>query len=100
LAFAQQAVTAAAAVHTADKSQDAFRMARAYRLLGDVERERGQSDDARKAWISGLRLIPAGRSEQPDELAEHAALLQRLERSGDAQPLAAKLRSMGYRLPV
>jgi eukaryotic-like serine/threonine-protein kinase len=99
-AFAQQAVTAAQGVHSADKVQDAFGLARAYRVLGDTERERGKQDAARAAWSRGLASIPVDTFEQPSEIAEHAALLQRLGRRAEAQPLAARLNSIGYRLPV
>jgi tetratricopeptide (TPR) repeat protein len=99
-AFAQQALNAAQSVHSADKVQNAFRLAHAYRLLGDIEQELGRPSAARAAWASGLASIPAGTFEQPDEIADHAALLQRLGRAGDAQPLAARLKAMEYRLPV
>lgn len=100
LAAAQQAIEAARAAKTTDKVQDAFRVARAYRMVGDIQRDRGQMDAARSAWASGLAAIPAGVTEQPDEMAIRSGLLQRLGRAGDAQPLAARLNSMGYRLQM
>ena len=100
LRLAKNAVGIAQTVHTADKPADAFRVARTDRLVGDIEREGGDMDAARFAWSQGLAAIPAGVTEQPDELAEHAAILQRLGRTAEAQPLAAKLNSIGYRLPV
>ena len=36
----------------------AFLVARAYRLLGDIERARADVDGARSAWTSGLAAIP------------------------------------------
>jgi hypothetical protein len=33
-------------------------------------------------------------------MQEHAWLLERLGRDGEAQPLTARLRSMGYRLAI
>jgi tetratricopeptide (TPR) repeat protein len=98
--LAQRAVQAARTVHTEDKVEDAFRLARGYRLLGDIERERGHTDAARTAWTSGLSGIPVGVAQQPDEMAEHAALLQRLGLLEEARPLAARLNSMGYRLQM
>jgi tetratricopeptide (TPR) repeat protein len=100
LEFAQRAVQAARSVRTKDKVEDAFRLARGERLLGDIERERGHIDAARSAWMSGLAAIPVGVPAQPDEMAEHAALLQRLGRLEEARPLAAKLNSLGYRLQM
>jgi len=96
----QRALKAAQSVHTEDKFEDGFRTARAYRLIGDIERARGNADAARAAWSSGLSAIPAGVPPQPDELAEHASLLQRLDRTAEAQPLTARLNSMGYRLQM
>ena len=96
----QRALKAAQSVHTEDKYEDGFRIARAYRLVGDVERARGNADAARAAWSSGLAAIPRGVPPQPDELAEHASLLQRLGRSAEAQPLTARLNSIGYRLQM
>ncbi len=100
LSFAQQALAVTRAIHTSDKFADASRLARAFRIIGDMERARGNADRALSAWESGLAAIPAGVPELPDEMAEHAALLQRLGRSAEAQPLTARLNSMGYRLPV
>jgi tetratricopeptide (TPR) repeat protein len=96
----QRALRAAQSVHTADKFEDTFRVARAYRLIGDIERARGNGDAAQADWSKGLAAIAAGVPEQPDEMAEHASLLQRLGRTGEARPLAAKLTSMGYRLQM
>ena len=96
--LAQRALRAAQSVHTEDRFEDGFRTARAYRLVGDVERSRGNLDAAQQAWSTGLAAIPKGIPPQPDELAEHSALLQRVGRTAEAQPLAAKLNSMGYRL--
>jgi tetratricopeptide (TPR) repeat protein len=100
LAAAQQAVNNARLAQTSDKVEDAFRLARAYRTVGDVERARGDLNAARQAWANGLRAVPNGVPEQPDEMQDHALLLQRLGRDAEAQPLAVKLRSMGYRLSM
>ena len=100
LALARQAVAAARQVHTPDKIQDAYRVARAYRLIGDVQRDRGDLAEAQQAWAQGLALIPAGVAEQPDEMQDHATLLQRVGRAAEAQQLTAKLNAMGYRVPM
>jgi tetratricopeptide (TPR) repeat protein len=100
LAAAQAAVSAARAAKTSDKVEDAFRLARAYRLAGDAERDRGDLAAARNAWTQGLAAIPARVAEGPDEMQDHATLLQRLGRDSEAQLLTAKLRSMGYRLAM
>jgi eukaryotic-like serine/threonine-protein kinase len=100
LNLAQGAVVAARRAPTRDKFEDAFRLARAYRLVGDVERERSDLGAARSAWTNGLGAIAFKVAEQPDEMAERAALLQRLGRRSEAEPLTAKLNSMGYRLAM
>jgi tetratricopeptide (TPR) repeat protein len=100
LAAAQQAVVAARAAKTTDKIEDAFRLARAYRIVGDVEQSRGNLTGARQAWASGLAAVPTGVAEQPDEMQDHALLLQRAGRNAEAERLIARLNSMGYRLPM
>jgi len=97
--LAQGAVNAARIVHSVDRFADASRLAKAYRLSGDVERDFGNAGAAHSAWASALAALPAGVMEQPDEIAERATILQRLGRTGEAQPLTARLNSMGYRLP-
>lgn len=100
LAAAEQAVIAARAAKTSDKVEDAFRLARAYRMVGDAQRELGQMDAARSSWSMGLAAVPLNVPSQPDEMTVHAGLLKRLGRVVEAQPLEAKLNSMGYRIEI
>jgi tetratricopeptide (TPR) repeat protein len=100
LTAAQQAVIAARAAKTSDKIEDAFRLARAYRFVGDAQRDLGQMDAARSSWSAGLATVPSNVPEQPDEMATHAGLLKRLGRIAEAQALEAKLGSMGYRVEM
>ena len=100
LTAAQQAVIAARAAKTSDKIEDAFRLARAYRFVGDAQRDLGQMDAARSSWSAGLATVPSNVPEQPDEMATHAGLLKRLGRVAEAQALEAKLGSMGYRVEM
>jgi len=100
LRSAEEAVAAARSAPTSDKIEDAFRLARAYLLLGDVQRARGAPGPARTAWEQGLAAIPAGVAAQPDEMEDRALLLQRLGRAAEAQQLAARLESFGYRVPI
>ncbi|HEY7959668.1 MAG TPA: toll/interleukin-1 receptor domain-containing protein [Sphingomicrobium sp.] len=97
LSFATQAVPIAATVHTADKPADAFQVARAYRLIGDIQRDRGEMAAAQSAWSAALAVIPKNVPEMPDEIAEHATILRRLGQQLKAQSFAAKLNGMGYR---
>jgi len=80
--------------------ESAFLLARAYRIVGDMERDRGNIPEARSAWAEGLAAIPPGVAEQPDEMEDHALLLQHAGRDGEAQRLTARLRSIGYRTPM
>jgi tetratricopeptide (TPR) repeat protein len=97
---AQAALKVSKNAHTADRVSDAYQLAGAYRLVGDVEQRLGDTAAARVAWNSALALLPKGTTEMPSEMAEHAALLQRLGRGGEAEPLTARLSAIGYRLPV
>ena len=97
---AQAALEVSKTAHTADRINDAYQLAGAYRLVGDVNRKLGNNLAAVAAWSSALALLPKGVAEKPDEMAERAALLQRLGRAADAASLTERLNSMGYRLPV
>ena len=100
LAAATQAVVAAQQIHSSDKLEDAFRLARAYRFVGDAQRERGDVAAARIAWAKGLAIVPSVAAESPDEMNDHAALLQRNGRNAEADAITARLRAMGYRVAI
>jgi tetratricopeptide (TPR) repeat protein len=74
--------------------------ARAQLVLGDIQKSLGDSAAAAAAWQAGLAALPNGSSERPNELALHAAILQRLGRAAEAQPLIQRLRAMGYRAAI
>ena len=99
LGLAQRAVDTARSVHTGDRVADAFVVARAYRILGDIQHDLGNADGARLAWTTALAAIPVGLAEQPDETAQRASLLQRLGRTMEAHQLTTKLEARGYRDP-
>jgi len=44
-----------------------------------------------------LAAIPVGVTERPAESSERMRILQRLRRGTEAQPIAARLRAIGYR---
>jgi tetratricopeptide (TPR) repeat protein len=100
VSLAEQAVAILRSAHTVDPVADASRLARAYRVAGDAHHLVGDDTSARAAWEAGLRALPRNVAELPEETAEHAVLLRRLARNDQARPLAAKLDSIGYRLPV
>jgi tetratricopeptide (TPR) repeat protein len=97
--FAQRAEDAAKSVSTTDPAQDKYGAAESFRLLGDIRQRLGDKSGAATAWNAGLRAIPAGVAEKPNEMAEHALLLQRLGRVAEARERAAKLATIGYRNP-
>jgi tetratricopeptide (TPR) repeat protein len=74
--------------------------ARAQLALGDIQKSLGDSAAAAAAWQAGLAALPNGSTERPNELALHAAILQRLGRAAEAQPIIERLRAMGYRAAI
>jgi tetratricopeptide (TPR) repeat protein len=97
LAFATQAIAVAKSVHSEDPITDRYSTAGAYQLLGDVNRALRRTAAAQSAWESGLALIPPNLTEQPSEISQHQALLQRLGRTAEAAKLANRLAAMGFR---
>ena len=57
----------------------------------------GDGTAALAAWRSGFAALPLGVTELPSEMAERGAILQRLGRTSEADQLAARLRTIGYR---
>jgi tetratricopeptide (TPR) repeat protein len=96
--FAAEAVQVAESVKSTDNVADQFGVATALRVQGDVRARSGDSNGARSAWAEALGRLPRGMAEQPDEMHEHAVILERLGRSGEAQPLNGRLAAIGYRL--
>ena len=97
LSFADRAVTSAKRVKGNDSAADSFALAKAYRLLGEVKRSVGDRTGASAAWASALAAVPAGRTDRPAEMREHALILQRLGRRAEAMQLSARLESIGFR---
>jgi tetratricopeptide (TPR) repeat protein len=97
LRFASSALDTAKSVRGTDAVSDRYATAAAYRLLGDIRRRIGDRPGAQAAWTAGLAVLPLTIAEKPREMAEHAMLLQRLGRAGEARNRAAQLTVMGYR---
>jgi tetratricopeptide (TPR) repeat protein len=97
LAFSQQALDAARSERSGDPIADRFRVAAAYRLLGDARQRMRDPDRARTAWAAGLAQVPLNVTERPWEMSERAELLERVGRGAEAEPLVARLTAMGYR---
>jgi tetratricopeptide (TPR) repeat protein len=96
LALAGDALKAAGAAKSADGVTDAYATARVKRLIGDIEQRRGDRIAAEAAWRSGLAALPSRGAEKPSEMAVRAELLQRIGRTAEARPLAARLKAIGY----
>jgi len=94
---AQAAIAAAKTVRSNDRLGDIIALARTYRLLGDAQRAAGDTDSARRSWEQALAVIPSGVAERPFEQKEHLVILERLGRSQEARPIAARLNAIGYR---
>lgn len=95
--LAEQVLTSARAEHGSDPITDSFRIASAYRLLGNVLKENGNSEGAVSAWTAGLAQLPKGQVERPSETEERMLLLLLLGRNAEAQHLSDKLKAIGYR---
>ena len=100
LSLAQSGLDLNERTRTGDAIGDGYRIAAIERLLGDVKQRLGDSAGARAKWERGLAALPANVAEKPDEMADHAALLQQVGRGAEAQPLLQRLNSIGYRLPM
>jgi tetratricopeptide (TPR) repeat protein len=83
-----RALAAAQAVKSNDLAEIRYRIAKAYRLIGDAARATGDAAAARAAWANALSALPRGIAEKPLEMDEHATILQRLGRNREAQPIA------------
>lgn len=97
LEFAQQALKSAQSDRSSDTVKDRYGVAAAYRLLGDARRATGDAEGAAAAWTDALASIPKNVPERPPEIDEHARILDRLGRNGEARPFISRLASIGYR---
>jgi tetratricopeptide (TPR) repeat protein len=97
LAQAQRALASARALPSGDPITGGFELARAYRLVGDVEQGLGNATAARAAWASALAALPKSGFDFPDETAERIAVLQRAGQDAEAQQLGQRLAAIGYR---
>ena len=96
LTFAQQALDAARSERSGDLISDAYTIASAYRLVGDIRQRNADSKGAAEAWAAGLAQLPANVAERPREMNERAELLRRLGKMDEAAPLTRRLHAIGY----
>jgi tetratricopeptide (TPR) repeat protein len=93
-----QALASARTAHSEDPIADRYRLAAMYRLVGDVRQQAGDIEGAKAAWSSALSQLPPSATERPWESNEHAELLRRLGRAGEAAALSSRLQAIGYRI--
>ena len=100
LAWAEKALASARDERSIDPIKDRYRIAAAYRLIGEIQRRVGDGKLARQSWAAGLAQLPANVAERPREMNERAELLRRLGRGNEARPLVERLAAIGYRRTV
>jgi tetratricopeptide (TPR) repeat protein len=93
---ARQALGVAQTIKSGDAAADAYAVARAYRLLGDVHKAAGEGPAAQAAWARALAALPRRVAERPSEMSDRALTLERLGRAGEARQLTTRLNSIGY----
>lgn len=98
--LAEQALASAKAERRPDSVSVRYRVAAAYRHLGDVHRQEGEPEEATAAWTTALAQLPRDSVERPGELYERAELLRRLGRANEARPLAARLAKIGFKSAI
>jgi len=57
----------------------------------------GNDSAATQAWSNALNSLPSGMIERPPEMDEHALVLERLGRVGEARAIRGRLAAIGYR---
>jgi tetratricopeptide (TPR) repeat protein len=95
--LARQALASARKEHSGDTVRDRYVVAGAYRLVGEVQQRAGDAGGANASWSQALAILPRGITEKPNEMSEHAMILQRLGRGAEAQPLISRLEAIDYR---
>ena len=96
LDWAAKALESARQERSFDSVKDRYRVAAAFRLIGDIHRRAGEKSDARQAWAAGLAALPASINERPREMDERVKLLRRLDRNDQARQLIERLQEMGF----
>jgi eukaryotic-like serine/threonine-protein kinase len=95
--YAQHAMGAVKSARTEDPMADRYRLAAAYRLIGDIQRRDGDLPAASGSWTAALSVLPANVAERPWEMSERLQLLQREGRADEAAVLLKRLASIGFR---
>lgn len=77
-----------------------YRIAAAYRHLGDVRLQMAAVEQAKAAWSAGAAQLPQTAAERPAEMHERAEILKRLGLTAKARPIEARLGAIGYRRTI
>ena len=97
LAWAEKALVSARDERSVDPIKDRYRIAAAYRQIGEIQRRLGDGRLARQAWTAGLAQLPDKVTERPREMNERAELLRKLGLVNEARPLTERLAAIGFR---
>lgn len=97
LALSQQALALTPQLHSEDPLRDQYLKASISRVIGDARQGSGDKPGAQSAWAQALATLPQGVPELPSEMEEHASILQRVDRRGEAQQITTALDRFGYR---
>ena len=93
---ATRALAAAQSVKSSDSIEDAFGVARAYRLIGDAAAAGGNRTGAASAYRNALASLPPSASEKPVEISERRRIYERAGRNAEARALANRLGAMSF----
>lgn len=94
--LSQQALASVKNERRPDPITIRYRIAAAYRQVGDVRRRMGDVDAARAAWSAALASLPRDTAERPAEMHERAEILKRLGRVAEARAVASQLAAIGF----
>lgn len=97
--LAKNALAAANAIRARNDVEGRWALARAYSLIGNIQRRQDPSRAA-AAWRNALAVWPKGTPENPRLMAIRMGLLSSLGRTQEANALKQRLMVMGYRVLI
>jgi tetratricopeptide (TPR) repeat protein len=98
LVLAGQALAATQSNQSGDAIDDAFALALAHKLVGDIHLATGNRASATREWRQGMSVWPVDAIETPQQIEQRSELLHRLGMEGEARVLKKRLTEMGYRI--
>jgi tetratricopeptide (TPR) repeat protein len=97
LILSERSLNSARQERSADPVRDRYRIAAAFRLIGEIHRRMGDDQAALRVWKAGLAQLPAKVNERPREMHERAEILERLGRTHEARPLLGRLSAIDFK---